>query len=193
VTDPDALCPARVILERELAAIDAACSRFRPDSELARLNASAGIAVPVGKTLFEAVAVALRAAEATGGLVDPTVGRSLRLAGYDRSFEHVRAGRRSAPRFVAVPGWKAVDVDAEARTIRLPSGTELDLGATAKALAADRAASAAARAAGCGVLVSLGGDVAVAGKAPVGGWPIRIADDHNASLDGDGPVVAIRS
>ena len=71
------------------------------------------------------------------------------------------------------------------------SGVELDLGATAKALAADRSARAAHEAAGCSVLVSLGGDVAIAGDAPPGGWSVRIADDHAAALDGPGPAVAL--
>jgi thiamine biosynthesis lipoprotein len=70
---------------------------------------------------------------------------------------------------------------------------ELDLGATAKALAADRAARSAADKTGAGILVSLGGDIAVAGPAPLGGWPVRIADDHRASLDGPGPVVSLES
>jgi thiamine biosynthesis lipoprotein len=68
---------------------------------------------------------------------------------------------------------------------------ELDLGATAKALAADQSAARAARSAGTGVLVSLGGDIAVAGVVPSGGWPVRIADDHAAGPDEPGPTVAI--
>ena len=150
VTNAAALADARVALERELSAIDRACSRFRPDSELVRLNAGAGAAVQVGEALFEAIAVALRVAAATHGLVDPTVGRSLRLAGYDRTFEQVRTGRREGPSFVAAPGWQTVEIDAGSRTVRLPPGGELDLGATAKALAADRSASAIARSTGCG-------------------------------------------
>jgi thiamine biosynthesis lipoprotein len=193
VTDGAALGEARAVLECELFAVDAACSRFRPDSELAKLNAAAGRAVRVGETLFEAVAVAVRVAAQTEGLVDPTVGLSMRLTGYDRSFEHVRAGRRAGPIFVAAPGWQSVEIDSEARTVRLPAGVELDLGATAKALAADRSSSEIARSTGCGALVSLGGDVAVAGTSPPAGWPIRIADDHAAPLDGTGPVVSISS
>src|SRR5439155_2155330 len=72
----------------------------------------------------------------------------------------------------------------------VPAGVELDLGATAKALACDRAATAAAAVAG-GVLVAVGGDVAVAGATPAGGWPVRIADDHAAPLDVPGPTVAL--
>ncbi len=76
--------------------------------------------------------------------------------------------------------------------IRVPAGVELDLGATAKAAAADAAAAAVHRITGSGVLVSLGGDVAVAGVAPAEGWPIRIADQHDAPLASEGPVVAVR-
>jgi len=82
-----------------------------------------------------------------------------------------------------------VELDVEGRTVRVPAGVELDLGATAKALAADRAARAAARRVGCGVLVALGGDVAVAGTAPAGGWPVGIADDHAAASQATVSVV----
>ncbi len=193
VAEPWALTSARRILEDELAAVDRACSRFRHDSELARVNAAGGAAVEVGPRLFEAVQVALDVAALTGGLVDPTVGATLRLAGYDSTFAELRLrdGRLVHATFPAVAGWRSVTVDRRRRTVRAPNGTELDLGATAKALAADRAAAAAAAATGAGVLVSLGGDVAVAGEAPNGGWPVRIADDHAAPLDGPGPVVAI--
>ena len=180
VADESALPVAHAALDRELADVDAACSRFRDDSELVQLNARAGRRVEIGPYLAEALATALRAAEATGGLVDPTVGRSLRLAGYDVTFASVRTrdGARFEPRFAAAPGWRAVELDEERGTVRVPAGVELDLGATAKALAADRAARAAAESAGCGVLIALGGDVAVAGAPPAGGWPVGVADDH---------------
>ena len=193
VSQPRALAAARRILEEVLVAFDTACSRFRPDSELAELNRGAGGPVEVGPLLFEAVRVALRVASFTHGLVDPTVGATLRLAGYDRTFVEVRLrdGRRFRPAYTNVAGWRSVAIDPGARTIRIPSGVELDLGATAKALAADRATVAAAVASGAGVLVSLGGDVAAAGRAPEGGWPIRIADDHSAPPEGPGPVVSV--
>ena len=195
VGNEHALDRARALLEHELGEIDDACSRFRPDSELARLNAAAGRAFTVGARLSEAIEVALNAAAASEGLVDPTVGRTLRLAGYDQTFALVRRrdGNRFRARFAPVPGWRRIELDRETRTVRLPVGCELDLGATAKALAADRAARAAAAAVGGGVLVALGGDVAVAGEPPAGGWTIRLADDHTAALDGSGPVVSIRS
>ena len=195
VTRPEALARSRELLERELDAIDLACSRFRPDSELVHLNAASGGDVAVSGLLLEAVRVALHAAEASGGLVDPTVGKTMRLAGYDKPMTVVRTrdGRLFRPSFEPAAGWRKIELDEARSTVRAPKGVELDLGATAKALAADRAASAAARATGAGVLVSLGGDVAVAGEAPPGGWPIRIADDHAAPLDGPGPVVSVHS
>jgi FAD:protein FMN transferase len=96
-------------------------------------------------------------------------------------------------RFVPAAGWRLVELDENHRSIRIPAGVELDLGATAKALAADRAALAASEMTDAGILVSLGGDIAIAGPAPNGGWPVRIADDHRASLDGPGPVVSLES
>jgi thiamine biosynthesis lipoprotein len=86
-----------------------------------------------------------------------------------------------------------VHVVREAGTVRVPNGVRLDLGATAKALAADRAAAAAADASGCGVLVSLGGDIAIAGPAPPDGWRIRVTDDHRAGADAPGQWIALRS
>jgi thiamine biosynthesis lipoprotein len=194
VTDAARLSAAHDELERELARIDAACSRFRDDSELVRLNASAAEgSVHLSPLLYEAVEVALAAAETTGGLVDPTVGRSLRLSGYDGRFASVRLrdGRSFRATFAPAPGWRRVELDARQRTVRMPQGVELDLGATAKALAADRSARASAGASGSGVLVSLGGDIAVAGPAPECGWPVRIADDHASGLDEPGPTIAI--
>jgi FAD:protein FMN transferase len=195
VADPGELDRARRIVRAELRAVDLACSRFRPDSELSRVNRAAGAAVPVGPLLFEAVCVALEVAAMTGGLVDPTVGANLRLAGYDRTFADLglRDGRRVRATFPPVAGWKTVATDRSLRTVRVPVGVELDLGASAKALAADRSATTAADAVGCGVLVSLGGDVAVSGNTPNGGWPVLIADDHAAPLESPGPVVAISS
>jgi thiamine biosynthesis lipoprotein len=181
----------------EVAAIDLACSRFRPDSELSQLNAAHGRPTLAGPVLLEAVAVALRAARLTGGLVDPTVGGAMRALGYDRDFGIVRDRPDEGPVVTLVrrdvPGWRVVACDPETGMIMLPAGVELDLGATAKALAADRAAAAAARAAGCGALVSLGGDIAMAGTAPAGGWSVRVTDDHAAPLDAPGQTVSLLS
>jgi FAD:protein FMN transferase len=201
--DPAGLASARKAVEAELAAIDRACSRFRADSELSRLNERPGRPVQVSALLFDALALALDAASASDGDVDPTLGRALELAGYDRDWHllptpgdgqaHGTGTGSPVLKLRALSGWRSVSLDAQTRTVRLPHGVRLDLGATAKALAADRAATAAHTASGYGVLVSLGGDIATAGPAPAGGWRIHVTDDHRSDATAPGQTVSIRS
>jgi thiamine biosynthesis lipoprotein len=195
VTRPEAIGSATAAVEAELTAIDDACSRFRANSELSLLNRAGGRATAVSPLLAEAIAAALRAAELTDGDVDPTVGRALRAIGYDRDFDLLRASppARLQVRASTMSGWRAVSFDPERRLVRLPAGVELDVGATAKALAADRAALAARTASGAGVLVNLGGDLAIAGPAPAGGWPVRVTDDHAAPAAAAGQDVRVSS
>ena len=142
-----ALDPAVAAVRAELDRFDATCSRFRPDSELMALNAAAGRAVVVSPLLLLAVQTALWASAATDGIVDPTLGASMKALGYDRDFRSVPPqGEPLHIRLKPSAGWRTVRVDASASTVRVPPGVELDLGATAKALAADRSADAAARA-----------------------------------------------
>lgn len=197
VTDRGRLGIATSVVGQVVADFDHACSRFRSDSELSRVNASAGTFVRVGELLSESIAAALRAAELTGGDVDPTVGRALIALGYDRDFSQLglEGGRRpDAPpiSIASIDGWRAVTLDLGSRTVRLPRGVSLDLGATTKALAADRAAAEAAEAARCGVLVSLGGDIATANDAPPDGWPVRVTDDHRDGMGSPGQWIALR-
>jgi FAD:protein FMN transferase len=181
VTEPRALAGAQWIVQDQLDMIDAACSRFRPDSELTALNRSAGQPVQVSATLREAIAVGLRAAALTDGAVDPTVGQAVRVLGYDKDFASVPpTGRAVVARVARVPGWRCVTVGQDG-TVTFPVAVRLDLGATAKAWAADVASRRVAEALRCGVLVSLGGDVAVAGPPPRSGWRVCIADWHGAS------------
>jgi FAD:protein FMN transferase len=206
LTDPRRLGAARVAVELELDAIDRACSRFRSDSEIARVNASAGGTVRVSPLFAEALALALRAARLTDGDVDPTIGSALTLAGYDRDWplleppgaesEDSSARERACTPMVvarAVCGWRNVMFDRAARTVRLPAGFTIDLGATAKAWAADRAAQAASQAAGCGALIGIGGDIATSGPAPARGWAVHVTDDHRSDHHAPGQTVAIHS
>ncbi|HUB05278.1 MAG TPA: FAD:protein FMN transferase [Solirubrobacteraceae bacterium] len=195
VTDAGALATARAVVERVVAEFDRACSRFRADSEISAVNAAPGAAVHVGPVLLEAMTVALRAARLTGGDVDPTVGQALISLGYDRDFAELSdspSSRGTRP-LASVPGWRTVSLDPERSTIRVAGGVTLDLGATAKALAADRAAAEASAAAGCGVLVSFGGDLAIAGPAPAEGWQIRVTDDHRSGFDAPGQWISLSS
>lgn len=180
VTAEASLPAARRILASELDAIDVACSRFRPDSELSRLNRAAGRPVPVSPLLFEAIEAGLRGARLSGGAVDPSLGSAMRAIGYDRDFAELEGATIPLRRIRVkpLPHWPAIRTDRRSRTVELPLGLELDLGATAKALAADRAARAIHSALGVGVLVSLGGDISIAGEAPPSGWTVLLADDH---------------
>lgn len=216
VDDGRTLARARAILERQLDEVDRACSRFRDDSELMRVNARAGRTIRVGPLLIEAVELALRAAELTDGDVDPTVGAALVLAGYDRDMQlldyiSLETGNAHtgpcpppavAPRVRAtlLAGWRAVELDRKHYTLRIPRSVKLDLGATAKAWAADRAALAIHEAVGCGVLVSLGGDISTAGPAPneephgqaaQAGWQIHVTDDHRSAANAPGQTISI--
>lgn len=232
LSDSRELAQARAIVERELDEIDRACSRFREDSELTRVNASAGRTVQVDPLLIEAAEVGLRAAELTAGDVDPTLGAVLELAGYDRDWRllaclppamggprmgeqprHDLSGTlgttgraddgspslswgetaRQAPRVLATmrAGWEAVELDRDRATLRIPLGVKLDLGATAKAWAADRSSRAVYQVTGCGVLVSLGGDISTAGPSPASGWRIHVTDDHRSGPDAPGQTVSI--
>ena len=219
VTHPKRLAAARDLLAADLAELDRSCSRFRDDSELvavgeAARHARGPVTLTVGPLLAEAVAVSLRAAELTGGDVDPTVGGALAALGYDRDFADL-ARAEDQPRAITpsdtradlpttaqpavgvrvIPGWQSVSVDVAARKLTVPPGVQLDLGATVKGWAADRGAERIAGRVGCGVLVSLGGDTAVAGPPPDGGWRIRVQDMTGLPEEtptGPSQVVAIR-
>jgi thiamine biosynthesis lipoprotein ApbE len=197
VQEPDSLAQARTIVELELKQIDLVCSRFREDSELARLNACSGRTVRVAPLLIEATELALRAAELTGGDVDPTVGRALELAGYDRDWRLLDSDSSTAAgpqrRVLASfrSGWQRVEINRRRATLRIPAGVKLDLGATAKAWAADRASRAVYDATGHGVLVGLGGDISTAGPPPARGWRIHVTDDHRDGPQAPGQTISI--
>jgi FAD:protein FMN transferase len=177
----------------------------------------------VSEWLADALTTAIWAARETDGLVDPTIGQCLIDLGYDRSFELIGPNQPLVVYATHVPAWERVTVrqpsaqaagpdsgagnrghhmpDLEAPRFEaprfeagVPVGVRLDLGATAKALCADRAARRAGARAGCGVLVSLGGDVAVAGPSPREGWAVRVTDraDTDPAGAGAGQTVAIR-
>ncbi len=195
VTRPEALTAAKETADRIINAIDVAASRFREDSELSRVNREAGREVRISPLLAQAIAAGLRGARLTDGAVDPTVGTAVRLAGYDRDFAALPPDGSPIGLSVArVPGWQAIQFDEGARVVLVPTGVEIDLGATAKALAADLAAAAGLQAVGAGgVLVSLGGDIAVAGDPPVQGWAVQASEDSSAPIDDDEETITIES
>ena len=186
---------AKAAIDELLRAVDLAASRFREDSELSRLNSTPGYETVISPLFAKLLAAALQGARVSGGAVDPTVGAAIKLAGYEADFAQVAAdGSEMALKVSRIPGWRAIKFDEASRTVRLPPGVELDLGATAKALAADLAAAAARKATGAGgVLVSLGGDIAVAGSAPPEGWAIQTSEDSGVPISPGEETITIRS
>lgn len=192
--ESDGIARAESVLREQLDFIDRACSRFRPDSEIWNLYLTGGRSVRVSTLLFELIAIACDIAERTGGAVDPTVGGAVEGLGYDRDFSEVRS--RTGPlqyEPCPAPGWWRIGLDATTSSVQVPTGVRLDLGATAKAFAADHAARAIAGELKGGVLLSIGGDVSVAGQAPPGGWPVGIAVDSSTPPWATAQVVSISS
>ncbi len=190
-SEPDRVHVALEVVQRQVAAVDLACSRFREDSDISRVNTAAGRWVSVSELFIQALEVALGVAGVTDGIVDPTIGRALLRLGYDCDFEMMSPGGL-LPAPEPVPGWRQVHINRRTSCVRVPRGVSIDLGATSKALTADQASAMAAKKAGCGVLVSLGGDIAVAGEAPKGGWTIGLADDHAGPVE-PGRTIGISS
>jgi FAD:protein FMN transferase len=192
VLSPSHAEEAEGILRAEIRDIDRTCSRFRTDSELAHLHANAGHTVELSPLLFEALEIAYSVAERTQGAVDPTVGSAIETLGYDRDFDEIESRPIRMADLGPVPGFRQIHLDRRRMAARIPKGVRLDLGSSAKALLADRASAHIAGQLGSGTLVSIGGDVAVAGDPPPEGWAIGIAVDSSTGADDVDQVVAIR-
>jgi thiamine biosynthesis lipoprotein len=169
--------------------LEARWSRFRPTSELCRLNAAGGAPVVVSPETLELIEHAVSGWRATGGLYDPTILAALEAAGYDRSFDtmdrigsepgHERAAADPAPKAPA-PGCADITLDRLVRAVRLPPGVTLDLGGIGKGYAADLVAAELMATPGAtwrGVVVNMGGDLRAAGDAPgPPGWVVEVED-----------------
>ena len=184
-SEATALEPARQIAVRLLADVDRTCSRFRSDSDLVRANAAAGSWTHVDRLLVQAISAAMDAAAQTDGLVDPTLAHSLEAVGYDRDIALIPAASAD-PAGVPLPArfgaWQEILLDPEG-AVRVPPGCALDLGATAKAWAADLIATSIAAEFDSTTVISLGGDLAVAG--PGDGWPVAISETIDDFADAE--------
>jgi thiamine biosynthesis lipoprotein len=161
-------------------------SRFRPDSEISRLNALAGSSMAVSVETLGLVARALEGARATGGRYDPTVLGDVLRAGYDRTFEELGGAGAGGAVGGGSPlgrGWARVVVDAARSSVTLPAGVGLDPGGIGKGYAADLVAEELRAAGAAGVLVNLGGDLRAEGRAPGGGsWVVGIEHPQRPGL-----------
>jgi len=185
VTDAGVAEDALGLLAEDLMALDSACSRFRADSELREVElTSNGTHISISPLLFEVLEVACMIAAQTAGTVDPTTGSALDELGYDRDFDEI-TDTWVSPDFKPqpAPGWWRIRLDPQGRSVAIPEGVRIDVGATAKAFAADRASARISRTLGCGVMVNLGGDVALAGAPPRDGWAIGIGTHCSTTFD----------
>ena len=185
VRDARDLATATRLSRTVLVDVDEVASRFRPDSDLSAVNREPGRWVRVDPLLVTAVDAALAAAEETGGLVSPLLGRPLVELGYDRDF-HTLAERPSSPEPVTPPpaldAWREIRTDPAGR-LRIPAGTALDLGSIGKAWAADLVASAFEQRLSAAAVVSVGGDLRIAG--PDGDtWAVALSEQPGGPVAG---------
>ena len=160
----------------ELAFLERTWSRFRPDSDLCRLNAQAGDWVHVAPALLLALDRARTLWAETEGAFNPAVLHALEAAGYDTTFELVRSSDAPVRAPEPAPGFGAVQLDLDAGAVRLPAGVGVDLGGIGKGLAADIVAEGLVDRGAQSALVSVGGDMRVAGAAPSPAWAVPVED-----------------
>jgi FAD:protein FMN transferase len=152
-------------VQDEFARLEALLSRFRPDSELSRLNRERSI--DASPELRELVELGLEARERTGGRFDPTLHDALVAAGYDRTFDRLADDGAETP-----PPAGGGEVSVSGTRVVLGPNASLDLGGIAKGYAADRCA---ARLAAHGpALVNAGGDLVVSGPRADGPWTVAV-------------------
>ena len=177
---------AAVAIER----LESKWSRFRPTSELCRLNEAGGSPVIVSQETLSVIERAVDAWKSTGGRYDPTILRSLEAIGYDRDFETMpkqqgdsgqmesRAAARPAEAAARpASGCAGISVDRLIGAVILPPGVALDLGGIGKGFAADLVATELLAAGARGVLVNMGGDLRALGEPPApGAWVVEIDD-----------------
>ncbi|UQX88314.1 FAD:protein FMN transferase [Jatrophihabitans telluris] len=196
VTDAKALEPAVNDVRALMNRVERAASRFLTESEINWANINAGRPVAISRTMVHLMETALTEARRSDGALDPTVGRDLVRLGYDRDIHFVmdssdevaarpslamRAGRISATATTVDrrrTDWGDVRLDPFSGLLTVPPGVSLDLGASAKAQAADWAAADLRDRYGCSVLVEIGGDLAVAGTKR--DWQVRVGERVDA-------------
>jgi thiamine biosynthesis lipoprotein len=155
--------------------IEAQLSRFRPQSDLMRLNGQAGQWVAVSDLLFEIIAIAKHTARLTNGHYNPLVLPAMIANGYDRSFDQlVPQPLLSAPK---IADWREIMLRDSSHEVRLPAGSALDLGGIAKGWMATRIADQLMPHGAC--LVNFGGDMVARGASD---WDIAIHDPHTNRL-----------
>jgi thiamine biosynthesis lipoprotein len=163
--------------------VEAACTRFNPQSELMQLSARVGVHVEVGPIVFEALQFALAVAEETDGAFDPTVGRRMEVRGFNREYSTGDVRHSDVDDELPV-SYRDVELDPRRRTVALKRPMVLDLGAVAKGLAVDTAARELQPF--THFAIDAGGDLYLAGRNPAGQpWSVGIRHPvlHDQTID----------
>lgn len=189
---PGAIDAARARLDE----LEARWSRFRPDSELSRVNDRSGSPVAVSAVTFDLLERARLWWYRTHGAFDPTILPALERAGYDRSFERIEPtdGNGGSPAGEPAPGCAHIALDPVVRAVTVPAGVRVDLGGIAKGYAADLIIEELLRSGAAGACVNLGGDLRVGGRAPAGATAWVVALDTPPGLEPDptgSPMLAL--
>ena len=163
---------ARTAVEELFRVRDRMFSRFIEQSELNRVNASAGHPVRVSEEFARMLRVGLEAAAESDGLVDPTLGSALLSAGYDVDFALLpRNG--PAPEPGGLGCWRRVCLLG--RLLFVPPDVQLDLNGVVKGATVDDARALI----GDSGWVSAGGDVVTGTEGVIvalpGGGTVRLA------------------
>jgi len=183
---------AKLLCEAEQVFLDVEerFSRFRPSSELSRLNDMSGRRVTVSTEMFHLLDQCRRFHRVSGGLFDPAILLDLEAAGYDRSFELVASPAAEGNRTPPTPGHGSIadmDLDRGRLTVQAPPGVQLDLGGIGKGYAVDRAAQVLTPM--TDFLIDAGGDIFASGHGPDGdGWLVAVANP----LQEDGQLGVVR-
>ena len=152
---------------------EARFSRFLADSELTRFNRREMRNVTVSDEMHDLLSESLRLYELTGGVFNPLVLQSLETAGYDVSFEKVKAAKNPLTASGPLPELTCLDLDG--RHASLPLGLRLDFGGIGKGYSVDLASALLAEAAD--YLIDAGGDIYASGVGPDGGpWYVDVAN-----------------
>lgn len=183
-TDEQVARQALVETEQFFIQTEARLSRFRPESELSKLNRAAGQPFIASTLLFELIDAALYWRDRSSGIFDPTVLKALIAYGYDRSFETmtepIERSVTPAPDTSPLPG--QVKLDRAQHSITLPLGVGLDLGGIAKGWTVQQAGQTLGQLGSA--LVDAGGDIVCIGVPPTGpAWQIGISDPHHKESD----------
>ena len=158
-------------------------SRFRPDSELSKLNRSHGKMIRVSETFWDVLNLSLQVERTSQGLVTPAVLNALEAAGYSKDFDLIGSGGFQANQeFTSKTGLEDLIMIEEEKLVLLPVGLRLDFGGVAKGWAAQQVMD---RLLGYGPsLMNAGGDIMTSSALLDGSpWPVAIADPFQPEDD----------